>query len=86
MATVTVDKYPVHLKFVESHIWNPWSQIEIYLATHRLNDGKTVKRYYELYCDGDYETEVKTIKEARNYVKELRDSWLENHPGEKTPW
>lgn len=83
--TITVCKYPVQETFKEAHIWNPWSSIEIFRCTHKQNDG-SIKRYYSLYCDGDHETDVKTIKEARKYVNDLRDSWLENHPGEKAPW
>ena len=83
--TVTICKYPVKATLVESHVWNPWSSVDIYRCTHKQNDG-SIKRYYELFSDGDYETEVKTIKQAREYVKMLRDSWLENHPGEKSPW
>lgn len=82
---IIVDKYPVKATFVESHVWNPWSSIEIWRCTQKQNDG-SIKRWYQLHNDGDWETDVKTIKEAREYVKELRDSWLENHPNEKAPW
>lgn len=83
--TITVYKNPDQETFIESHIWNPWSSVEIYKTLRTNNDGST-KTFYSLYCDGDHETDVKTIKEARKYVNDLRDSWLENHPGEKAPW
>lgn len=83
--TITVYKNPDQETFIESHIWNPWSSVEIYKTLRTNNDGST-KTFYSLYVDGDYETDTKTIKEARAYIQELRDSWIENHPGEKLPW
>ena len=60
---ITVDKYPVIATFVESHVWNPWSSIEIWRCSQKQNDG-AIKRWYGLYNDGDWETDVKTIKES----------------------
>lgn len=70
------------LKVVERGHISKWMDYEIEKQKEVYDDGE-VKTYYELYVDGDDEASFKTLKEAREYVKELRDSWLENHPGER---
>ena len=70
------------LKVAERGRINPWMNYEIEKQKEVYDDGE-VKNYYEIYIDGDDEGSFKTLKDAREYVKELRDSWLENHPGEK---
>ena len=82
---ITVYTTPDQETFVESHIWNPWMSMEIFKTIHTDKEGNT-KTVFTLYNDGDYETETKTIKEARAYIKKLRDSWKDDHPGEKVPW
>ena len=70
------------LKVAERGRINPWMDYEIEKQKEVYDDGE-VKTYYELYIDGDDECSFKTLKEARQYIKDLQDSWLENHPGEK---
>lgn len=65
---------------------NPWMDYEIEKQKEVYDDNGETKTYYAIYVDGDSEVEFKTLKEARVYIKELRDSWLENHPNEKPVW
>lgn len=62
---------------------NKWMDYEIEKQKEVYDDNGETKTYYQLYIDGDSECDFKTLKEARQYIKDLRDSWLENHPGEK---
>lgn len=79
---MTIRKATVYpLKVVERGHINPWMDYEIEKQKEVYDDGET-KTYYEIYIDGDGEGGFKTLKEARQYIKDLRDSWLENHPGE----
>ena len=72
-----------HLKVVECGQICKWMSYEIEKCKD-VFPGKKSTYHYELFVDGENEGEdFKTLKEAREYVKNLRYSWLENHPGEK---
>lgn len=43
-------------------------------------DGKFGKVYYKIFIDGDDELVELSLREAKDYVKRLRDEWLETHP------
>ena len=70
------------LKVVERGRLNKWMDYEIEKQKEVFDDGET-SIYYEIYVDGDDEGHFKTLKEARQYIKDLRDSYLENHPDER---
>lgn len=68
---------------VESGRLNKWMNYEIE-KRKTVFPGKKPYITYGLMVDGEDEGEdFKTLKEAREYVKNLRDAWLEDHPGEK---
>ena len=71
------------LKVVESGRINKWMDYEIEKQKQVYDDNGETKTYYQLYIDGDSECAFKTLKECRQYIKDLRDAWLEEHPGEK---
>jgi len=59
----------------------PWSVATVEKCKLIRPDG-TQKIYYEACVDGDLEGGEMTLKQAKAYIQELVDSWLENHPGE----
>lgn len=71
------------LSVVEQGHLNKWMDYVIEKQKKVYDDNGETKTYYELYIDGDSDGEFKTLKDARQYIKDLRESWLENHPGEK---
>ena len=67
---------------VENRRITPYSDATIEKCKLFRPDG-TTKTYYQVYVEGDSEGGEMTLKQARDYIQELVDSWLENHPGEK---
>lgn len=75
------DAVVYRLGAVETGHISSWQDYEIEKRKRVRKDG-TQKTYYEIIIDGDNEGVELTLKQARQYIKDLRDSWIENHPGE----